>query len=240
MGKRIISQRRGRGTMTYRAHSHRWLADIKYRVLDDIEKNSSLRGEVVDLVNSTGHSAPIALVRYVNGEKNYMFAPENIRVSDIVECGINAQVKLGSTLPLKNIPECGLVYNIEIEPGDGGKLCRSAGSSAKIISHLLGETIIKLPSKKEKKINSLCRATIGVIAGKGRENKPWVKAGKIHHAMRAKGKLYPKTSGVAMNAVDHPFGSGRGRHHSKIKSASRFAPPGRKVGPIRSKRTGRK
>jgi len=240
MGKRIISQRRGRGTMTYKAHSHRWMADVKYRNLDDIEKNSSLKGEIIDLVNSIGHSSPLALVRYADGGKNYMLAPENIRVSDVVESGVNAQVKIGNTLPLKNIPEGTFIYNVEIKPGDGGKFCRAAGSSAKIISHLLGETIIELPSKKQKKINSLCRATIGVIAGKGRKDKPWVKAGKMHHAMRARGKLYPRTSGVAMNAVDHPFGSGRGRHHSKIKTVSEFAPPGRKVGPIRSKRTGRK
>ena len=100
--------------------------------------------------------------------------------------------------------------------------------------------MIELPSKKQKTFNPTCRAVIGIVAGGGRTEKPWVKAGKRHHAMRAKGRLYPRTSGVAMNAVDHPFGSGRGRQHSNIKPASPHAPPGKKVGPVSSKRSGRK
>ncbi|MEK6922409.1 MAG: 50S ribosomal protein L2 [Nanoarchaeota archaeon] len=240
MGKRIIQQRRGRGTVTYRAHSHRWLTEVKYRGLDDIEKNSSITGEIIDLLHSSGHSAPIALIKYSNGEKVYMFAPEGVRVKDSLESGIKAEIKKGNTLPLKNLPEGTLVYSIEANPGDGGKLCRASGVSAKVISHLSDGTIVELPSKKQKKFNSLCRATVGIIAGSGRLDKPWVKAGKRHHATRARGKLYPRTSGVAMNAVDHPFGSGRGRHHSKIKSPSRFAPPGRNVGQLRARRSGRK
>jgi len=240
MGKRIISQRRGRGTSTYKAHSYRWLADIKYRKYDSQEKENLVEGKVIDLVNSKGHSAPLALVKYSTGEKSYIFAPEKIRVSDKVQAGAKAEIKSGNTLPLKNIPEGTQIYNIELNPGDGGKICRSAGATAKIINSLINEVTIKLPSKKQKKINPKCRATIGVIAGSGRKEKPFIKAGKMHHIMRAKGKLYPKTSGVAMNAVDHPFGSGRGRQHAKIKSASPFAPPGRKVGPIRAKKSGRK
>ncbi|MFH1592557.1 MAG: 50S ribosomal protein L2 [Candidatus Woesearchaeota archaeon] len=240
MGKRIITQRRGRGTPTYKAHSHRWLAEIKHRKFDDIEKTASIKGEIVDLVNSRGHSSPIALIKYSNGEERYMFAPEGIRVKDFVESGANASVKKGNTLPLKNVPTGTSVYNIEVRPGDGGKLCRASGVSAKVVSNFINETVIELPSKKQKKFNPLCRATVGVIAGKGRKEKPWIKAGKRHHAMRARGKLYPRTSGVAMNAVDHPFGSGRGRQHAKVKSPSRFASPGKNVGPIRAKRSGKK
>jgi len=97
-----------------------------------------------------------------------------------------------------------------------------------------------LPSKKQKSFLPECRATIGIISGSGKKEKPFVKAGTRHHLMRAKGKLYPRTSGVAMNAVDHPFGSGRGRHIGKSQIAPRFAPPGRKVGMIRARRTGRR
>ncbi len=240
MGKRIISQRRGRGTTTYRAHSHRWISDVKHRKYDNLEKNSVVKGKIIDLVHSAGHSAPLALVRYDNHEDSYIFAPERIRVNDQIESGAKAQVKTGNTLPIKRIPDGTLIYNIELMPGDGGKLCRTSGNSAKVISKLGNHILIQLPSKKQKKILAECRATIGTLAGAGRKDKPIVKAGNRHHLMRARGKLYPITSGVAMNAVDHPFGSGRGRQHAKIKSPSRFAPPGRKVGPLRAKRTGKK
>ena len=240
MGKNIISQRRGRGTTTYRAHSFRWLADIKHRRLDDHEKNSSIKGQIIDLLHSKGHSAPLALIKYSNNELGYIFAPELIKVGEEIESGIKARIKVGNTLPLSNIPNGTSIYNIEVNPGDGGKLCRASGTSAIVISNSENEVMVELPSRKQKKFNPSCRATIGIIAGKGKLDKPWVKAGKKHHAMRARGKLYPRTSGVAMNAVDHPFGSGRGRKHTKKKSMSEFAPPGRKVGPVRARRTGRK
>ena len=239
MGKRIISQRRGRGTVTYKSHSHRWKFKVSHRKYDDVEKTSNIKGKIVDLIHGKGHAAPVAIVKY-DRELVHIYAPENIRVNDEVQSGLTSEIKIGNTLPLKNIPEGTPIYNIELSPGDGGKLCRSPGVSAKIITRIGNESLIELPSRKSKKIISECRATIGSVTGKGMKDKPFVKAGKVHHIMRAKGKLYPKTSGVAMNAVDHPFGSGRGRHHSKIKPPSRFAPPGRKVGPIRAKRTGRK
>lgn len=240
MGKRIITQRRGRGTTTYRAHSFRWNYTVKHRAFDQKEKESSVNGKITDLINSKGHSAPIAQVNYDNNEKNYIFAPEKVKVNSIVQSGLKAQVQIGNTLPLKSIPEGTNIFNIETQPGDGGKLCRAAGSSAKLISNYTDISVIQLPSKKQKKLNPSCRATIGVIAGSGRKDKPIVKAGKRHHMMRARGKLYPRTSGVAMNAVDHPFGSGRGRQHAKVKSPSRFAPPGRNVGQLRAKRSGKK
>ena len=99
---------------------------------------------------------------------------------------------------------------------------------------------IKLPSNKEKSFLPHCRAAVGIIAGGGRLEKPLLKAGIAFMKMRAKNKLYPVTSGVAMNAVDHPFGSGRGRHMGKPRTVSRHAPPGRKVGSIASRKTGKK
>ena len=188
MGKRIIAQRRGRGTATYKAHSYRWLSAIKYRKYDDAEKNNCVAGRVIDIVHSRGHSAPIIIVRYNTGENGYMFAPEGIRVSDTVECGILAKPMQGNVLPLKNIPEGASIFNLELNPGDGGKLCRVSGVSARVISHAMGETMVELPSKKHKKINSLCRATIGVIAGKGRKDKPFVMAGNANHNIRKRGK----------------------------------------------------
>lgn len=240
MGKNLIQQRRGRGTFTYRAPSFRYVTAVKHRTYDDIEKSNVIKGKVIDLVHCPGHSAPLAKIRYDNNEINYIFAPEKIKVGDAIESGAKAIINLGCTLPLKNITEGTSIYNIESIPGDGGKFCRVAGSFVKLVSFMDNYAVIKMPSKKQKKIHIDCRATVGIIAGSGRKDKPWVKAGKKHHAMRARGKLYPRTSAVAMNAVDHPYGCGRGRRHAKIKPASRHAPPGRKVGKVASRRTGRR
>ena len=117
---------------------------------------------------------------------------------------------------------------------------RAAGTTAVVIGKTKKAVIIQFRSKKTKEFNPECRAIVGIAAGGGRLEKPILKAGKRMKMMRAKNKLYPQTSGVAMNAVDHPFGSGRGRHIGKSKVAPRHAPPGRNVGSIRSKRTGAK
>ena len=127
---------------------------------------------------------------------------------------------------------------MELNPGDGGKVCRTAGSSAVVVSHDRNKTVIRLPSHKFRTLSSQCRATIGKVAGSGITEKPFVKAGTKSYAMAVRNKLYPRTSGVAMNPVDHPFGGKTkpGKH----KSVSRNAPPGRKVGSISPRRTGKK
>ena len=240
MGKRIIAQKRGRGTSVYKVQSFRYKAEVKHRKYDSLEKTSAIKGQVIDIINCPGHSAPLAKIKYENGDFAYILAPNNIKVDDIIESGVNAPTDTGNTLPLKNIPEGTLIFNIENLPGDGGKFCRSSGTFSRVVAVRGSTVIIQLPSKKQKKLNANCRATIGVIAGGGRLDKPFIKAGKRHHAMRARGKLYPRTSGVAMNSVSHPFGSGRGRKATKKKPVGPHAPPGRKVGPVRSKRQGKR
>ena len=143
-------------------------------------------------------------------------------------------------MPLKDIPEGTLIFNIESQPGDGGKFVRSSGSFAKIVSKLDKYAIVQFPSKKQKRFNPNCRACIGTIAGGGRLEKPLLKAGVKYYKMRAKNKLWPKVSGGAQNAVDHPFGTSRSSRKSKARPAPRGAPPGRKVGMLASKRTGKK
>ncbi len=238
MGKRLIQQRRGRGTPTYKAHSHRWIAEVKHRRYDDAEKSGIVTGKIVNILHCAGHSAPLAHIHYTNNEKGYILAPQGIKINDHIASGAQAEPKPGNTLPLQNIPEGTLVYNLENKPADGGKFVRAAGTTATVISATPESVIVQLPSKKQKPFHPMCRATIGVIAGAGRHEKPFVKAGKRHHLMRARGKLYPLTSGVAMNAVDHPFGSGRGRHVGKPKTVSRDTPPGAKVGKVAARRTG--
>lgn len=238
MGKRITSQKRGRGTRRYIAPSHRYFARAKHKLLNEKETNF---GKVVELLHSISHSAPLALVKYDDGDYCYMIAPEGIAVGDDILCGKSSEIKSGNTLKLKDIPEGTSVYNIESKLGDGGKFVRASGTFAKILIKSVDNKVkLLMPSKKEMEFSGNCRATIGVVAGGGRLEKPIVKAGNQWHAKRARGKLYPVTSAVAMNAVEHPFGSGRGRHMGKPSVAPRHAPPGRKVGQVRARRTGMK
>ncbi|HLC56543.1 MAG TPA: 50S ribosomal protein L2 [Candidatus Nanoarchaeia archaeon] len=240
MGKRIISQRRGRGTTTYRSPSHRYVGKASYRVYDNQEKLKSINGKITDIVHCAGHSAPLIEITYEDGTKALTIAPEGVYVNKEVQSGNQAQSAIGNILQLRDIPIGTKVFNIEKSPGDGGKFIRSAGTTATVIERTEKGIVVMLPSKKLKEFNFECRATIGISAASGKGEKPFVKAGNRFHAMAAKNKLYPQTSGVAMNAVDHPFGSGRGRHIGKPKNPSRFAPPGRKVGSIRARRMGKK
>ena len=229
MGHRTLSRRRGSGTR-YKSPSFRYKGDVKHLVASGIVK---------DIVNCPGHSAPLAVVKHQQGE-DLMIACEGLKVGDNVEINTQ-QPNKGCTMLLKEIPDGTLIYNLEKSPGDGGKFARAGGTFARVMGKTEnGDVIVKMPSRKQVTFNGEARATIGTVAGGGRKDKPFLKAGKKRHAMRAKGRLYPRTSGVAMNARDHPFGCGRGRHIGKPKTVSRDAPPGRKVGQIAARRTGRK
>ncbi|EHP88102.1 50S ribosomal protein L2 [Methanotorris formicicus] len=238
MGKRLISQNRGRGGPNYTCPSHKRRGEIKYRKFDDLEKKGRLAGTITDILHDPGRSAPVATVKFENGEEKLLLVPEGMKVGDIIECGVTAEIKPGNILPLGEIPEGIPVFNIETVPGDGGKLVRAGGCYAHIIAHDVGKTIVKLPSGHLKALHPMCRATVGVVAGGGRKEKPFVKAGKKYHAMKAKAVKWPRVRGVAMNAVDHPFGGGRHQHTGKPTTVSRRVPPGRKVGHIAARRTG--
>jgi large subunit ribosomal protein L2 len=240
MGKRIISQRRGRGTSTYRTPGHRFVSAIFHRSYDDVEKTSVMNGVVKNFLKCPGHTAPLAEIEYENGDRGLTFATLGIHTGKKVQTGKLSKVENGNTVPLKSTKIGTIVYNIESKVGDGGKYIRSAGSFATVVGKTRTKVSVKMPSKKIKLFDVDCRATVGIVAGGGRKDKPIVKAGKRHFIMKARNRLYPQTSGVAMNAVDHPFGSGRGRHMGKPRTVSRHAPPGRKVGSISPKRTGKK
>ncbi len=240
MGKRLKTQRRGRGTPTYKSASHRFKGKIQYRSYDEIEKEGSLKGKVIDIINDPGRSAPLALIKFENDEKRLILAPESIKINDDIACGISAPINPGNSLPLAEIPEGTPLYNLEKTPGDGGKFVRSSGTHASLITHDIGKAIVELPSGELKAFNPLCRATIGVVAGGGRKEKPFLKAGNRHYAMKAKGKKSVDVRGVAMNAVDHPHGGGNRQHPGKPTTVSRHAPPGRKVGSIAARRTGKR
>ena len=230
MGKRIITQRRGRGTNTYKVRRKAFRFKLQY------PKVLSGEAKVTKLFNSAAHSAPLAKV---SSESGSFYMPAYKNMVEGQKINFDKKIENGNIVKLRNIPVKTQIYNIESRPGDGGVFIKSAGNSA-VVSKFAGEYVfVLMPSKKEKKLHLNCRATIGVVAGAGRLDKPILKAGKQHHIKKSKSKLWPRTSAVKMNAIDHPFGSGRGKN-PKSKVAKRNAPPGRKVGLLRPKRTGKR
>ena len=236
MGKNLIQQKRGKGSPRYRAPSFRYKGRTG---LSQFSENVA-SGNVVDIVHSSGHSAPLMEIKYENGNIGLLQAPEGARVGDKIQTGENVEVKSGNTLPLKSIPEGTSIYNIESNPGDGGKFARTSGASAKIITKSDEGIIVELPSSKRRTFLPECRAVVGIVSGSGRTEKPFLKAGTGFFAMTAKNKVWPKVSGTSMNSLSHPFG-GRSSHAKGIPTQSaRNSPPGRKVGKIAPKRTGRR
>ena len=236
MGRRIQGQRRGRGGPTFRAPSHRYKSDLQHK---KSENTDTVAGTVVAIEHDPARSAPVASVEFEDGDQRLVLAAEGTGVGDTVEVGISAAIEPGNTLPLREIPEGVPVCNVERQPGEGGTFARASGVNATLVTHERDATVVQLPSGEVRRLSPDCRATIGVVAGGGRTEKPFVKAGTKYHKMRARGTKYPRVRGVAMNAVDHPFGGGGRQHPGRPKSVSRDAPPGRKVGAISSRRTGR-
>lgn len=236
MGKQLRQQSAGKGSSTYRAPSHRYKGSPKQK----IDRDGAIVGEVVEIKHDPARTSPVARVSYEDGDERLVLVPEGIAVGDEIEAGVSASIKVGNSLPLAEIPEGVPVYNIEIDPGDGGKIARSSGTSAILVTHEKGATVLQLPSGEVKEFNPRCTATIGVVAGGGRAEKPFKKAGKKYHQRKSRGGKYPKVRGVAMNAVDHPFGGSGRQHPGRPKSVKGSSPPGQKVGDIKSRRTGRK
>jgi large subunit ribosomal protein L2 len=217
MGKQIISQKRGKGGPTYRVPNYHFQPKLEYK---------NMPGYVVDIVNARPRFVPLAEIKWADGSKSWIPSPEGIKVGDRIEQKLKrlGEIDVGTQ-----------IFAIETTPNSGPKLCRT--SPALLFSK--DETcIVALPSKKQKILDPNCRALIGIPAGDGRVDKPWAKAGKKWHAMRAKGKLYPRTSANRMGVVSHPFGGTTGK--GRPKTVSRHAPPGAKVGSISSRRTGRR
>lgn len=231
MGKNLPTQRRGRGTSpTYRSPSHRHLGLVNL-------PRTTGEGTVVEIRHAPGRSAPVARVE-LGGEEFLMIASDGLQIGQRVAVGV-PRVDRGSILPLRDLPEGTLVYNVELVPGDGGRLVRAAGTTASVVSQ--GEqTVIRLPSGQFKELNPRCRAIVGVVAGTGRGEKPFYKAGKRVHAYRSTAKTAFSVRGVAKNPVDHPHGGGSHQHVGRPSTVSSGAPPGRKVGRLSPKRKRRK
>jgi len=237
MGHRIIQQNRGRGTPTYRAPSHKYRAKLEHIKVD---LDQTVSGVIKDILHDPARSAPVAKVVLESGEERYILVPEGVYVGQEIACGVSAEIKPGNSLPLAEIPEGIPICNIESKPGSGGQFVRSSGVYGILIAHDVGKTVVQLPSGEMKWLNPRCMATIGVVAGGGRTEKPFYKAGKRYHKMKSRAAKYPRVRGVAMNVVDHPFGGGGWQHPGRPTTVSRNAPPGRKVGSIAARRTGKR
>ncbi|MDC1476439.1 50S ribosomal protein L2, partial [Pelagibacteraceae bacterium] len=192
----------GRITSRHKGAGHK----NKYREIDFYRKKDDIKAKVERIEYDPNRSAYVALIKYEDGVMNYILAPNSIKKGDEVESGKNKEIKIGNCMQLSDIPAGTNIHNIELNPNGGGKLVRSAGSSAQISGSDDNYSIVKLNSGEVRKIISTARATIGVVSNSDHQNIKIGKAGRN----RWKG-IRPQTRGVAMNPVDHPHGGGEGK-----------------------------
>ncbi|MGM0396317.1 MAG: 50S ribosomal protein L2 [Bacillota bacterium] len=181
-------------------------AKKKYRIIDFKRTKDGVPGKVAAIEYDPNRSANIALIHYVDGEKRYILAPHKIKVGDMIESGENADIKIGNALQLKHIPVGTTVHNVELKPGKGAQLVRSAGAEAQLMAKEGKYAQLKLPSGEFRLVAIECRATIGQVGNLDHENITIGKAGRSRHM-----GIRPTVRGSAMNPVDHPHGGGEGR-----------------------------
>lgn len=192
----------GRVTSRYIGGGHK----KQYRVIDFTRTKDDIDAKVAAIEYDPNRTSRIALLNYSDGEKRYIIAPAKLTVGDNVVSGLNADIKPGNTVPLKNIPLGTLIHNLELRVGKGGQLVRSAGAFGQLMAKENSYALVRLPSGEVRKIFDECRATIGQVGNLDHENISLGKAGR----KRWLGKL-PHVRGVVMNPVDHPMGGGEGR-----------------------------
>jgi len=192
----------GRITTRHQGGGHK----RRYRVIDFKRTKDGVPAKVAAIEYDPNRSARIALLHYLDGAKAYILAPARLRVGSLVESGPNADIKPGNALPLENIPTGTMVHNVELQPGQGGKMARSAGSSVQLVAKDEGHGVLRLPSGEMRRVPLTCRATVGQVGNTDHENQSGGKAGRS----RWQGKR-PAVRGSAMNPVDHPHGGGEGK-----------------------------
>ena len=192
----------GRRTMRYIGGGHK----KKYRIIDFKRNKQNIEATVVSVEYDPNRTAFIALVQYTDGEKRYILAPQGIQVGQTVISGETVAPELGNCLPMKNMPLGTNIHNIEMQPGQGGKLVRSAGTAAQLANKEESYAVLKMPSGELRKVLINCYATVGVVSNGDHNLQSMGKAG----ANRWRG-IRPRNRGVAMNPVDHPMGGGEGR-----------------------------
>ena len=193
---------RGRITTRHQGGGHK----RRYRVIDFKRIKDGVPAKVAAIEYDPNRSARIALLHYLDGAKAYIIAPARLRVGAMVESGPNADIKPGNALPLENIPTGTMVHNVELKPGQGAKMARSAGASVQLVAKDDGYGVLRLPSGEMRRVPLTCRATVGQVGNTDHENQSGGKAGRS----RWKG-IRPAVRGSAMNPVDHPHGGGEGK-----------------------------
>jgi large subunit ribosomal protein L2 len=200
--KRGGRNNQGRITTRHQGGGHK----RRYRVIDFKRVKDGVPAKVAAIEYDPNRSARIALLHYVDGAKSYILAPARLRVGATVESGPTADIKPGNALPLLNIPTGTMVHNVELKPGQGGKMARSAGSSVQLVAKDAGYAVLRVPSGEMRRVQLTCRATVGQVGNTDHENQSGGKAGRS----RWLGKR-PGVRGSAMNPVDHPHGGGEGK-----------------------------
>ena len=178
----------------------------KYRVIDFKRNKRGMNATVMTLEYDPNRSAFIALVQYEDGEKRYIIAPDGLKVGDTVRAGADADIKPGNALPLENIPVGTFIHNVELYPGKGGQLVRSAGNTAQLMAKENGYALLRLPSGELRNVQASCYATVGTVSNLDHENVNRGKAGKTRHL-----GIRPTVRGSVMNPNDHPHGGGEGK-----------------------------
>ncbi|AAY79986.1 50S ribosomal protein L2 [Sulfolobus acidocaldarius] len=235
MGKKLLQQRAGRGGINFRSPSWRRVGPARYPNIEGDHK-----GKIIDILHNPGVTAPVVKVKLDNGLQFYIPAVQGVAVGQEISIGKNATISNGNIVEVGQLPEGTVICNVEKLKGDGGKFARAAGSYAVISGKAGNKVLIKLSSEKIVEVSQNARATVGIIAGGGFVEKPLLKAGNNYWKYRVRAVKWPVVRGVAMNAVSHPHGGGLHQSVSRPSTVSRNAPPGRKVGHIASRRTGRR
>ncbi|HII53364.1 50S ribosomal protein L2 [Candidatus Micrarchaeota archaeon CG08_land_8_20_14_0_20_49_17] len=239
MGKRLKSQRRGKGSPTYVAKSHRYKTVSRFRAYDELEQRGTIRATVTEFIDDPSKRAIVMALYYDNRDQATVVAPEGIMLGQVIDAGAHAAIALGNIVPVKNVPEGYYVCNIECTPGDGGKLARTPGSYCVVVARDEKEVQLRMPSRKIVAVSPDCRAIVGVVAGGGVLEQPLLKAGNQYHKKHAQNRYWPKGRGVKQSAYNHPHG-GKEHHRGKSDMRSRGTPTGAKVGHIAASRVGRK
>lgn len=193
---------RGKITVRHRGGGYRH----KYRIIDFKRDKDGIPGKVATIEYDPNRSANIALINYADGEKRYIIAPNNLKVGDMIESGPEADIKTGNALPVANIPVGTIIHNIELKPGKGGQMVRSAGNGAQLMAKEGQFASVRLPSGEVRKIRLECRATIGEVGNLDHQNIQIGKAGRKRHM-----GIRPTVRGSVMNPNDHPHGGGEGK-----------------------------
>jgi large subunit ribosomal protein L2 len=192
----------GRITSRHRGGGHKQ----RYRIVDFRRNKDGVPAKVAAIEYDPNRTARIALLHYVDGDKRYILAPNRLRVGDIVESGEGADIKPGNALPLRTIPVGTLVHAVELRPGGGAKMGRSAGVAIQLLAKEGNRATLRMPSGEIRQVEVTCRATVGEVGNSEHDLISWGKAGRSRHKGRR-----PQTRGVAMNPVDHPLGGGEGK-----------------------------